>query len=139
MAKKSPEILEQEKYARKVCFGIAALGIVIFTLFNLNFYLVFSGNKYECEVLKIDKERDKCYKVVIEFNRTKDELVQKELTDCTGETFLFLIEEGDKLKLWESRNKPYKQYVPFINFAVKLVLIVFFIFFPILFALFGRY
>lgn len=139
MTEKSGEILEQEKYARKVCFVIGVLGILVFTLFNWNFQLMFSGGKYETRVLQIDKGINECYKIKVEFNRAQEGLIQKEITDCTGETFLFLIEEGDTLTLWESKDKPYKHYVPFINFGVKLFLIVFFIFIPMLFALFGRY
>ncbi len=130
---------EKEIYARKVCFGIGVFGIFLLTLFNWNFHLMFSGKKYESKVLKVHKHPEKCYQVEIEFTRVNGELVQKNITDCTGETFLFWIDKGETLKLWESKSKPYKHYVPFVNFAGKIFLMIFFIIVPFIFAIFGRY
>jgi hypothetical protein len=131
--------VKNEKYAKQVCWGIAVFGLIVFALFNQNFHLLFSGDAYVGEVIKVRKEHNKCFEIEIEFTRINGMFANETIFDCTGETFLFLIEEGDMLKLWESKHRPYQHYVPFVNFAVKVVLLVFFVFVPLLFAFLGRY
>lgn len=128
-----------QKRARRTTFIIGMLGLFISVLFNWNFSLIFSGVKYKAEVVSIQKEAGKCYQIDVDFTRMNGELVQKKITDCTGESFLFWIEEGDVLQLWESKYKPYKHYVPFANFAVRIAIAFFFVFIPFVFAAFGRY
>jgi hypothetical protein len=132
--------MEQRKkqYARKVCIVIGIIGILILVLFNWNFHLVFLGQKYESEILKIENQLNKCYQIEIEYTRASGELVQRNMSDCTAEAFLFLIEEGNKHSLWESQYKPYKVYMPFLNFAVKIFLLFFMVIIPFLFAVLGR-
>jgi len=130
---------EETKKARRISFGIGLFGIVLLGLFNWNSHLLYYGNKYESTVVSIYKKQESCYRITTEFVRKNGEKVQNEFTDCTGETFLFWIDEGDVLEIWESKNKPYRYYVPFVNFAAKIFLLIFFILGPFAAAIFGRY
>lgn len=129
---------KEERYARNVCLGLAFLGILILVVFNWNFHLVWSGEKYEVTVVDIHKAHEKCYRISIEYERTGGELVEETIRDCTGEDILFWIEKGDMLPIWETREKPHRHYFPYANAAVKLFLCFFFVFVPLLFAGFGK-
>ena len=116
-------------YARKVCFLIAIFGMAILYCFNWNFNLIFTGNQYTGKVLAIEKERGEWYQILIAFTKENQETIQTTVEDGTGEKFLFFIEEGDELKLWVSKDEPFRYYVPFVNITSKLFILIFFNFF----------
>ncbi len=131
----------QGKHARRVCFVIGLFGIFLLIPFNWNIFLVKDGLKLSAKVIHIEelkKEVSGGTTVEIEYNRLGNELVHRRIRDYTGENFLFFIEEGDLLTIYESKDKPYKCYVPFLHIVPKIFIGVFFILIPFVFAIFGR-
>lgn len=140
MTRTENKIKEQERYARKACFWIGIFGMFLLLPFNLNFHLVKTGNKIIAKVVNIEKRWDEnvSFVIDIEYLRQNEEFVERRLNDYTGGDFLFFIDEGDSLTIYESKNQPYKCYAPYVSFMPKVFLAIFFVFIPFIFMIFGK-
>ncbi len=154
MRKNRDKILQQERDGRKKLFFIGVFGMFILLPFNWNFNLVVSGTKKKAKVVHIHEWLiDEPHFFEVEFLREVEqgeELVKLKLRDYTGgdppmfikdrgePPLLFFIDEGDMLTIYESKDKPWKYYVPFLSFMPKLLIFTFFVFVPFFFMLFGR-
>lgn len=58
----------------------------------------------------------------VEYTRKDGTIVQKLVDDFTGEKFMFFIKAGDILTVYESKNKPHRQYYPSAHFASRTLI-----------------
>ena len=125
--------------ARKIILGITTFGLLIIYALNWNVDLVWNGHQHSGTVTSHTHSTNGSntsghYAISIEVEKN-GETIPVHFKDFSR---FFDKSNGDEVVVYESKNSPYRYYLPKLNLRITLYVFLFFVLIPLVFVVFGR-
>jgi len=115
---------------------LALFGLFVTFLVNINGSPYFSGSKFQAKVISLNRQ-NAGIDIIFEFVN-EEHLMQEAKVKTYVEKPFIGIEIGENVSVYKCNENPAHYFIPEVNFWINLFLLFFFVFVPLIFAIFAK-